>query len=116
MMLFTNGVLIRLYKLESDQAAVAKHLAGLNSTLDVYDGILAKQKYLAGDVSTHQRTICRVDADTHYTWQRVTLADFFHLPLGTLLTDMAKLDVLTTDKRPNVSRYVQVAARYEGMC
>ncbi|KAF9236267.1 glutathione S-transferase-like protein [Melanogaster broomeanus] len=49
---------------QTDEAALAKHLAALNAKLDVYDVILGKQKYLAGDY--------------------VTLADFFHLPFGTM--------------------------------
>ncbi|TCD71611.1 hypothetical protein EIP91_007358 [Steccherinum ochraceum] len=75
----------RLLQLETDDAVVTKSLAGLNQTLDVYDDILSKQKYLAGDF--------------------VTLADLFHLPVGTLLTESVKLDVLTTDTRPNVQRW-----------
>ncbi|TCD71593.1 hypothetical protein EIP91_007340 [Steccherinum ochraceum] len=74
-----------LLKQPTDDAAVAKALEALNQTLDVYDGILGKQKYLAGD--------------------NVTLADLFHLPVGTTLTESLKLDVLTTDKRPNVQRW-----------
>ncbi|THH26709.1 hypothetical protein EUX98_g7476 [Antrodiella citrinella] len=72
-------------KQEGDQAEIAKHLAGLNRILDVYEDILAKQKYLAGD--------------------HVTLVDLWHLSLGTMLTDFARSDVLTTEKRPNVQRW-----------
>ena len=34
-----------------DEEAVARHLSNLESKLDAYEVILAKQKYLAGDVS-----------------------------------------------------------------
>ncbi|KAH8093123.1 glutathione S-transferase [Cristinia sonorae] len=74
-----------LYKKETDQAKLVEALASLNDTLNVYETILSKQKYLAGEY--------------------LTLADLFHLPLGTVLTDMAKLNVLTTDKRPSVQRW-----------
>jgi glutathione S-transferase len=67
---------------QTDEAALAKHLAALNAKLDGYDAILGKQKYLAGDY--------------------VTLADFFHLPFGTML-DVLGYDVLKT--RPNVARW-----------
>ncbi|TDL17052.1 glutathione S-transferase-like protein [Rickenella mellea] len=48
-----------------------------------YEAILENQKYLAGDT--------------------VTLADLFHLPYGTLITDGLHLDVLTAT--PHVSRW-----------
>ena len=34
-----------------DKVVMAAHLATLNDKLDVYDKILSKQQYLAGDVS-----------------------------------------------------------------
>ncbi|KAF8837492.1 glutathione S-transferase-like protein [Paxillus ammoniavirescens] len=70
--------------LPPDDSAVTKHLAALNDKLDVYEVILAKQKYLAGDY--------------------VTLADLFHLPFGTMLEGPGmEYDVFK--KRPNVSRW-----------
>jgi hypothetical protein len=42
--------LSRNYGGKTDQAALQDHLGKLNAKLDVYDRILAKQKYLAGDV------------------------------------------------------------------
>ncbi|TCD67326.1 hypothetical protein EIP91_000247 [Steccherinum ochraceum] len=72
-------------KVANDEAEAAKGLAALSKVLNVYEGILSKQQYLAGD--------------------HVTLADLFHLPLGTALTDLGKSDVMTTDKRPNVQRW-----------
>ena len=45
-----------------DEAIVTNSLAKLDESLKVYNGILAKQKYLAGD--------------------EFTLADLYHLPFG----------------------------------
>jgi glutathione S-transferase len=42
----------RFLKLETDKAAVERSLPMLSSKLDVYDAILGKQKYLAGNVRT----------------------------------------------------------------
>ena len=45
----------------SDEANYARQLALLDTKLDVYDGILSKQKYLAGNVClqlTGELTIC----------------------------------------------------------
>ncbi|KAH7926062.1 glutathione S-transferase [Leucogyrophana mollusca] len=70
--------------LQTDEARMAEMLATLNTKLDAYEVILAKQTYLAGD--------------------NVTLADFFHLPLGTMLEGPGfELDIFS--KRPNVSRW-----------
>ncbi|TCD71610.1 hypothetical protein EIP91_007357 [Steccherinum ochraceum] len=73
------------FKQEPDEAAVTKHRTALEKTLDVYENVLKKQKYLAGD--------------------SITLADLFHLPLGTLLIESAQFDILTIDQRPNVQRW-----------
>jgi glutathione S-transferase len=51
--------------------------------LSVYNGILAKQKYLAGD--------------------DVSLADLFHLPYGKLVKDVGLGDIF--EKYPNVNRW-----------
>ena len=40
----------KYYNEEPDKAAVEKNIAALSSKLDVYDVILGKQKYLAGNV------------------------------------------------------------------
>jgi glutathione S-transferase len=37
--------------LTTDEVLVAKHTETLNAKLDVYEKILSKQKYLAGNVS-----------------------------------------------------------------
>ncbi|KIK77937.1 hypothetical protein PAXRUDRAFT_834790 [Paxillus rubicundulus Ve08.2h10] len=67
-----------------DESAVTRHLAALNDKLDVYEVILAKQNYLAGD--------------------HVTLADLFHLPFGTMLEGPG-LGYDVFKRRPNVSRW-----------
>ncbi|KAJ7234999.1 glutathione S-transferase [Mycena rebaudengoi] len=68
---------------ETNKAQLEESLKMLSATLDVYEAILGKQKYLAGD--------------------EVTLADLFHLPYGALL-EKAGSDLMTT-KGPNVTRW-----------
>ncbi|KAJ7653029.1 glutathione S-transferase [Mycena rosella] len=68
--------------LKTDQTVIDKEIATLDKMLAVYDTILAKQKYLAGD--------------------ELTLADLFHLPYAPLLATTGS-DVMT--RRPNVSRW-----------
>lgn len=53
---------------DADETLVAKYMAELDGVLAVYDGILAKQKYLAGD--------------------EVTLADLFHLSYGKMVKEL----------------------------
>jgi len=49
---YTRSTLFsRFYGLETDEVVYNKAIAELSTQLDVYDKILAKQKYLAGDVS-----------------------------------------------------------------
>ncbi|KIJ66149.1 hypothetical protein HYDPIDRAFT_174824 [Hydnomerulius pinastri MD-312] len=69
--------------LKADEAKVDENLATLNAKLDVYEVILGKQKYLAGD--------------------NVTLADLFHLPYGSMLFAADCGNVITS--RPNVARW-----------
>ncbi|KAG7451460.1 glutathione S-transferase [Guyanagaster necrorhizus] len=68
--------------IQTNEATVEAALASLSAKLDVYDVILAKQKYLAGD--------------------DVTLADFFHIPWGVLLV-VAGSDIM--ESKPNVARW-----------
>ncbi|KXN89773.1 Glutathione S-transferase F8, chloroplastic [Leucoagaricus sp. SymC.cos] len=67
---------------ETDLAKVEDLKNNLSQKLDVYDKILSKQKYLAGD--------------------SVTLADLFHLPGGQL---MIKAGLTLIEDRPNVARW-----------
>lgn len=68
---------------DPDEAKVAEYTAKLDGVLKVYDGILAKQKYLAGD--------------------EVTLADLFHLPYGSMVKGVG-FDVVFA-KYPNVDKW-----------
>jgi len=43
----------RYYGLETDQAVLDQHVKDLSVKLEVYDQILSKQRYLAGDVRTY---------------------------------------------------------------
>ncbi|KAJ7253642.1 glutathione S-transferase [Mycena rebaudengoi] len=69
--------------METNKAALEENLKTLSAKLDVYEAILGKQKYLAGD--------------------EVTLVDLFHLPCGSVL-EKAGSDFMTT-KGPNVTRW-----------
>jgi len=69
---------------DPDPKVVQNFIATLNAKLDVYERILSKSKYLAGD--------------------EVTLADLFHLPGGHMLQVQA-IDVLESESRPNVVRW-----------
>ncbi len=68
----------------TDEAQVAKYAKELDATLKVYDGILAKQSYLAGD--------------------ELTLADLFHLPYGKMCKTLGFAD-LFEGKYGNVKRW-----------
>ncbi|KAF8881354.1 glutathione S-transferase [Infundibulicybe gibba] len=78
-----SEVIYKKYRgLIPDQAKVDENIALLSTKLEVYDQVLGKQKYLAGD--------------------EVTLVDLFHLTGGGALT-RSGLDVMT--QRPNVARW-----------
>ncbi|KAA1466934.1 glutathione S-transferase-like protein [Dentipellis sp. KUC8613] len=66
----------------TNEERAAEYLKMIETKLDVYDQILGKQKYLAGD--------------------ELSLADLFHLPGGYILVKLGK-DVFSP--RPNVSRW-----------
>ncbi|PMD18667.1 putative glutathione S-transferase [Hyaloscypha hepaticicola] len=68
---------------EPDEAELAKHAAALDKTLAVYEGILSKTKYLAGD--------------------ELTLADLFHVPYGKMTRDAGYLS--TFEKYPHVAKW-----------
>ncbi|KAJ6520373.1 glutathione S-transferase [Mycena sanguinolenta] len=69
--------------MKTDQAALDASLADLDTALNGYNAILAKQKYLAGD--------------------ELTLADLFHLPNAPVIEREAKSDVMT--RKPHVARW-----------
>lgn len=66
-----------------DEARVAQAESHLDTCLALYDGILAKQKYIAGD--------------------ELTLADLFHLPNGAALMAGKWKEVFA--KYPNVNKW-----------
>ncbi|KAG8220483.1 glutathione S-transferase [Butyriboletus roseoflavus] len=68
---------------QPDQAKANEYLQKLEAKLDVYEVILSKQKYLAGD--------------------NVTLADLQHLAYGSALSLAGHSDVI--EKRRNVARW-----------
>ncbi|KAI6101448.1 glutathione S-transferase [Pisolithus croceorrhizus] len=72
-----------LLALRTDEKTLEKRSVELNEKLDIYDVILGKQKYLAGN--------------------KLTLADLQHLPHGTLLFTNGFEDLFTS--RPNVARW-----------
>ncbi|KAJ7649480.1 glutathione S-transferase [Mycena polygramma] len=67
-----------------DQAILASALAELSAKLDVYEVILSKHKFLAGD--------------------EFTLADLFHFSYAPMLAD-AGVDIMTKEDRPHVARW-----------
>ncbi|KAM6490633.1 Glutathione S-transferase, C-terminal-like protein [Amanita muscaria] len=79
----------RLFKklrgLQTNEELAKNYHTSLAAKLDVYEKILSKQKYLAGD--------------------EITLADLFHLPYGAKLfhADVGAGDLI--DSRPNVKRW-----------
>jgi glutathione S-transferase len=85
------GVRIRLTKNrraqlgEPDEALAKKNLALLDTNLAVYEKILSKQKYLAGD--------------------EITLADLYHLPYGVEAWEVGLRDVV--NKYPHVTRWFE---------
>ncbi|KAF9037639.1 glutathione S-transferase [Panaeolus papilionaceus] len=68
--------------LTPDKAVFDQLIADLNKSLEVYDQILGKQKYLAGD--------------------EITIADLFHLPYGSMLS-AAGSDIMNS--KPNVKKW-----------
>ncbi|KAF5311469.1 hypothetical protein D9611_011573 [Ephemerocybe angulata] len=77
--------IVKTYKgLTPDPEKFAALIASLEKTLDVYDNILATQRYLAGD--------------------EITLADLFHVPPAVLLPIAGSNALLD---RPNVARWLK---------
>ncbi|KAG2098418.1 glutathione S-transferase [Suillus discolor] len=71
------------FGLQSNEERVSELLKTLQEKLDVYEVILSKQKYLAGDF--------------------LTLADLTHLPYGTAFYTNGFAEVF--DSRPNLARW-----------
>jgi len=76
-------------KKPTNQEVVDNSLKELGLKLDIYDQILGKQKYIAGD--------------------EITLADFYHIPYGETLA-VAGSNIMET--RPNVAKWFkEITAR-----
>ncbi|KAJ3558435.1 hypothetical protein NP233_g11507 [Leucocoprinus birnbaumii] len=74
---------------ETDVQKLEESTKALSAKLDIYEQILSKQRYLAGD--------------------ELTLADIQHLPYGTLL---GEVNVNLIQERPNVSRwFTEISSR-----
>lgn len=88
---------------ETNEALVAQITQQLGAKLDVYEVILSKTKYLAGEVSC----LDVPESASHVApLQEVSLADLFHIPYGSML-GMMRID-LGSETRPNVARCVQI--------
>ncbi|TFY56552.1 hypothetical protein EVG20_g8883 [Dentipellis fragilis] len=89
-------------------------LKTLEAKLDVYDQILGKQKYLAGNVRplTSFAYHILIMAVCARRLQEITLADLFHLPYGALLIQLGQ-DLFSP--RPNVSRLVAAQMLSSGL-
>ncbi|KAJ3572237.1 hypothetical protein NP233_g3218 [Leucocoprinus birnbaumii] len=81
--IFFEAIVKKLQGGEPDYNKVDDWSKALSAKLDVYDQILSKQKYLAGD--------------------ELTLADLTHLPIGSVLLLSGGIDI--TQGRPNVARW-----------
>ncbi|KAI5123838.1 hypothetical protein M0805_009130 [Coniferiporia weirii] len=79
----TEQVFKLLWGKKTDEVRVAEYVEALKDSLKAYEVILSKQKYLAGD--------------------EFTLADLFHLPYGTVLTEYT--DFTGLEATPHVARW-----------
>ena len=102
----TEKVFKKAYGGVTDEKRVEELLGQLEDKLDVYEAILGKQKYLAGDV---RASSCQGRASAESSMlmslarlQNVTVVDLFHLPHGN--TIFGQLGYGNLDKRPNVKR------------
>ncbi|KAF5350540.1 hypothetical protein D9756_008514 [Leucocoprinus leucothites] len=74
----------RFFGLEANLTAVEEAKKDLLAKMDIYEGILSKQKYLTGD--------------------ELTLADIVHIPVASRLVEEADVDL--GGGRPNVQRWL----------
>jgi glutathione S-transferase len=91
----------RMYGLEPDLVEFEKQIDLLDKKLDVYDAILSKQKYLAGDVSLSLLMQTIAGERLTYVSQQLTVVDIFHLFHGEGLGSCGS-DIMT--RKPNVAR------------
>ncbi|KAF8701401.1 hypothetical protein AX14_000468 [Amanita brunnescens Koide BX004] len=92
---YASGMTREFFKpyrgLETDTAAVEKHVTALGAKLDVYEQILSKQEYLVGN--------------------ELTLADLFHIPYGIKLYVTGHADLI--DSRPHVKSWFEKLTKRE---
>jgi glutathione S-transferase len=93
----------RIYGLEPDVVEFKKQIELLDKKLDVYDAILSKQKYLAGDVRHTFFLLIQMIVGDKYSpiLQQLTVVDIFHLYHGEGL-ELCESDIMT--RKPNVAR------------
>ncbi|KAJ7641065.1 hypothetical protein FB45DRAFT_352399 [Roridomyces roridus] len=91
--------IVRTRQLNVDEVALAGYVEELREKLKVYDVILGKQKYVAGDVS---RLLLQKVLNLTWASQEFTLADIFHLMYMPMVVSNG-IDVVTTSG-PNVAR------------
>ncbi|KAF7326266.1 Glutathione S-transferase [Mycena kentingensis (nom. inval.)] len=80
-----NEALLKPRVFQTDQEILKTGLAELEPRLDVYEVILSKQKYTGGE-----------------TLSFVDLLHLWHVPI---IAQMAKIEVMNNEKRPNVLRW-----------
>ena len=97
-----------IFKKPVDKGVVDSSLKELGIKLDVYDQILSKQKYIAGNVSPFFTIVVNLgpfwNKPLLFWCQEITLADFYHIPYGTVLGEDAGCNIIET--RPNVAKYI----------
>lgn len=74
---------------QTDHKRVEELKATLRMKLEGYERILNKHRYLAGDVCSSHLHL--VNADWLAGSQEITLVDLFHLPYGTMVTEVHTL-------------------------
>ena len=89
-----------MHGLTTNQEIFDELIGNLDKRLDVYDQILSKQKFVAGEV---RFSFLPLTVFTYVQLQEVTLADLFHIPYGSFLP-AAGSNIL--DTKPNVARCV----------
>ena len=84
----------------TNEKTLESHATTLAAKLKAYDTILAKQKYVAGDVSL---VFLAWNSIAHRSSQEFSLVDIFHLPYGTMVGTLG-YDFLESGEYPNVAR------------
>jgi glutathione S-transferase len=95
--------LSRRLNLEPDPVTYKELSDNFNATLDIYDRILGKQKYIAGNVSQHPVICLNMNISDCDGQQSLTLADLYHIPVAILLS-YGNIDIASG--RANVKRWL----------